>query len=374
MRTLSLFSGIGGMDLGLERAGFQIVAQCEQDPFCRAVLAKHWPGVPCFDDVRTIDPASVGPVDCVCGGFPCQDVSVAGKGAGVDAGARSGLWKEMHRVIDALRPSWVIAENVPALRTRGADRVLRDLEGIGYACWPLVVGVEHVGGPHKRHRVFIVAHTGHGGVDQRSRSPRRDAGERLTERGVSGEHRAGGGMADTIGDGRGTRGGVGGDEGGEGLGWRESAGGGKLEHTLRAGREERNAPGEPGEPRQRSGRRSQVVNTQRDNLGRNARAALGSQAEGDLQGSQNGAGRDRAAQSSAGARWPAGPGQPQHHWEAPRLIELPLGGTVDGVPVRLVRFANRSALKGFGNAVCPQVAELIGETVMRMDAELRGAA
>jgi len=158
MRFLSLFSGIGGLDLGLERAGWGCVAQCELEPFCREVLARHWPGVPCFDDVTHLG-AREGWVDAVVGGFPCQDISTAGKGAGI-AGERSGLWKQMHRIIREAGPDWVVAENVPALRTRGADVVLGDLEGLGYTCWPLVVGAVHAGAPHRRQRVFIVANSG----------------------------------------------------------------------------------------------------------------------------------------------------------------------------------------------------------------------
>lgn len=134
------------------------VAFCENEPFARAVLAKNWPGVPVHDDVRSLCGDRVGEVEVVCGGFPCQDISLAGGGkrGGID-GERSGLWREMRRIIGECRPRWVIVENVPALRTRGADRVLGELEGIGYACWPLVVGAVHAGAPHRRQRVWIVA-------------------------------------------------------------------------------------------------------------------------------------------------------------------------------------------------------------------------
>ena len=157
MRTLSLFSGIGGLDLGLERAGFEVVGMCEQDEFCRTILAQHWPGVPLYEDVRSLgaDVPFPGNVECVAGGFPCQDISSAGKGAGIE-GKRSGLWFEMLRVVRLIRPRWVIAENVPALRTRGADVVLGGLEEEGYTCWPLLVGACHAGAPHRRQRVFIV--------------------------------------------------------------------------------------------------------------------------------------------------------------------------------------------------------------------------
>jgi hypothetical protein len=129
LNYLSLFAGIGGIDLGLARAGFRCVGMVEIDPFCRAVLAKNFPGVPLFSDVRDFDARPfAGSVDLVAGGFPCQDISVAGKGAGIE-GSRSGLWSHMHCVVRVLRPAWVLAENVPALRTRGADRVLGEGNG-----------------------------------------------------------------------------------------------------------------------------------------------------------------------------------------------------------------------------------------------------
>jgi DNA (cytosine-5)-methyltransferase 1 len=157
MNVLDLFSGIGGFSLGLERAGMRTVGFCEIDEFCQQWLAQQWPNVPCYSDVRTLA-MQPGTVDLVAGGFPCQDISVAGRGEGID-GERSGLWREMHRIIGECRPRWVVAENVPALRTRGADRVLGDLEGIGYTCWSFVVGADDIGAPHRRKRVWIVAYS-----------------------------------------------------------------------------------------------------------------------------------------------------------------------------------------------------------------------
>jgi len=159
--VLDLFSGIGGFSLGLHWAGMRTAAFCEADPFARAVLARHWPRVPIYDDVRTLSAArlrqdGVPRPDLICGGFPCQDISLAGRGAGI-AGARSGLWSHMARLVRECRPDWVVAENVPGLRGRGADRVLSELEAAGYACWPLLVGAVHAGAPHRRSRVWLVA-------------------------------------------------------------------------------------------------------------------------------------------------------------------------------------------------------------------------
>jgi DNA (cytosine-5)-methyltransferase 1 len=173
MNILDLFSGIGGFSLGLESVGMHTVAFCEQDGYARQVLRKHWPDVWLYDDVKTLTAKrlkadGIGPIDLICGGFPCQDISCAGKGAGIE-GSRSGLWSEYARIIREVRPRWVIAENVPALRGRGADRVLDDLGRAGYTAWPLVVGALHAGAPHQRQRVWIVAHaSGNGRVIQGS--------------------------------------------------------------------------------------------------------------------------------------------------------------------------------------------------------------
>lgn len=168
LRVLDLFSGIGGFSLGLERAtnkgqinGFETVAFCEIEAFPRKVLAKHWPDVPCYTDVRTLTAERLAAdgiwADVISGGFPCQDISTAGKGAGL-AGERSGLWSEIARLVGELRPAFVIVENVSALLGRGLGTVLGDLAAIGYDAEWHCIPASHVGAPHRRDRVWIVAH------------------------------------------------------------------------------------------------------------------------------------------------------------------------------------------------------------------------
>jgi DNA (cytosine-5)-methyltransferase 1 len=161
MNVLDLFSGIGGFSLGLERAGFRTVAFCEIEPYARRVLAEHWPEVPCYDDVRTLTAERLKAdgisVDVICGGFPCQDISVAGRGAGL-AGERSGLWFEYLRIIKEIRPAIVIIENVPVLRSRGLDEVLRGIASIGYDAEWHCIPASAIGAPHRRDRVWIIAY------------------------------------------------------------------------------------------------------------------------------------------------------------------------------------------------------------------------
>jgi DNA (cytosine-5)-methyltransferase 1 len=168
----SLFAGIGGFDLGFERAGFEIRWQVEIDPFARAVLAKHWPDVRRYEDVRSVHhyascqfrPEFDGPcddhveeVDVLCGGFPCQDISPAGPRVGID-GARSGLWRDFARLVGELRPRYVVVENSAALLVRGMGRVVGDLAALGYDAEWDVVSACAVGAPHTRERVFLVAY------------------------------------------------------------------------------------------------------------------------------------------------------------------------------------------------------------------------
>lgn len=171
LKTLDLFSGIGGFSLGLERTGgFETVAFCEIEPFPRAVLRKHWPDVRQYEDVRTLTADQlvrdgIGRVDVITGGFPCQDLSVAGLQAGIGEGTRSGLWSEIVRLSGELRPSYIIVENVANLLSGPSERpgawfgrVLADLAALGYdAEWHCIPG-SFVGAPHIRDRVWIIAY------------------------------------------------------------------------------------------------------------------------------------------------------------------------------------------------------------------------
>jgi DNA (cytosine-5)-methyltransferase 1 len=164
-QVLDLFSGIGGFALGLERAGMETVAFCEQDGYARRVLRKHWPGTWLYEDVRTLTKARLKAdglkPNVICGGFPCQDISCAGKGAGIE-GPRSGLWSEYVRLIGDLRPRFAIVENVPNLLCRGFGRVLGDLARIGFDAEWSVISACSMGFTHTRKRMFIVAYPGGG--------------------------------------------------------------------------------------------------------------------------------------------------------------------------------------------------------------------
>ena len=168
MKVLDLFSGIGGFSIGLEKVGFETVAFCEIEPYCQAVIRKHWPDTPIYNDVRSVNADRLAAdghdgIDVITAGFPCQDISIAGHGAGLD-GERSGLWSEVARIVGEIRPRWVMLENVAALLGRGMGRVIGDLAAIGYDAQWEVISASAVGAPHRRQRVWIVAH------DRRKRS------------------------------------------------------------------------------------------------------------------------------------------------------------------------------------------------------------
>ena len=158
MTHIDLFSGVGSCSLASHWAGFETIQFVELNPFCQSKLTKNFPGIPIHDDIKTFSGWPFrGRTTVLSGGFPCQDVSTAGRGAGLD-GERSGLVFEMLRVIDECRPLFCLFENSPALRTRGIDRITDELERIDYSARPFVVGAGNAGAPHRRQRCFLVAY------------------------------------------------------------------------------------------------------------------------------------------------------------------------------------------------------------------------
>ena len=157
MKVLDLFSGIGGFSLGLEWAGMSTVAMCEKDPYCRKILAKHWPHLTIHEDIRNLDGNQYADsIDVVCGGFPCQPFSVAGKQRGSDDDRH--LWPEMLRVIQESRPRWVIGENVLGFINMALDDVQADLEREHYTVRKFVLPAVAVDARHRRDRVFVIAY------------------------------------------------------------------------------------------------------------------------------------------------------------------------------------------------------------------------
>ena len=185
---LSLFSGIGGLDLAAEMAGFTTVGQCEWADYPTKVLEKHWPDVPRWRDIRTLtwesfyERTGLRTVDVISGGFPCQPFSVAGERRGKEDDRY--LWPEMCRVISEIRPTWVLGENVPGIINLALDQVLSDLEGIGYACEAFLIPACGVDAPHKRFRICILAHNAGklSGIEGEPADASADGGQRNHDR------------------------------------------------------------------------------------------------------------------------------------------------------------------------------------------------
>jgi DNA (cytosine-5)-methyltransferase 1 len=163
MKIGSVFAGIGGFDLAFHRAGCDIAWQIEIDKFALKVLEKHFPNVKRYHDVRDVKAEDLDPVDLICGGFPCQDLSTAGSRKGL-AGSQSGLWWEFYRIVAGLRPAWVVVENVPGMLSSNKGRdmgaILRSLGDLGYWWAYRVLDAQWFGLPQRRKRVFIVGHIG----------------------------------------------------------------------------------------------------------------------------------------------------------------------------------------------------------------------
>ena len=313
MKVLDLFSGIGGFSLGLERAGMKTIAFCEREPFCQAVLKKHWPDVPCHDDITTLDGRQYVGIDVICGGFPCQDISLAGTGKGL-AGERSGLWFEYLRVIKEAQPRYVIIENVSALRSRGLDEVLRSLAEIGYDAEWHCIPASAIGAPHRRDRVWIVGYPNnngqHGSKDGQSpvagsNGNTQGANELVEPSGSSGEWSPD--VANTE---------------------RE-----QYERRIQRQQEELSsdscrASGEF------AGCGETLANTESEQTGRLFTTRLSA----NISASRNG--------TSKASCW---------------AVEPDVGRVADGIPARVHR------LKALGNSIVPQIAEIIGNSIMEYE-------
>ena len=334
--VLDLFSGIGGFSLGLERAGMTTVAFCEIDPFCREVLKKHWPDVPCYTDIRELTGEQVladadmqrhspqsefreagkaahngvggkgeNAIDLICGGYPCQPFSHAGKRRGHEDDRH--LWPEMHRLVAELRPTWVIAENVAGHITMGLDQVLSDLESAGYSTGTFVIPACAVDAPHRRDRVWIVAH--HDGQQRRTDSGKPNTGSD--------------GRDDT----------VGGCE--------------DVAHTGSNRSQERHAehsePSGQGQADTALPCGEDVADATSPRLSDNS----GRQAHRECHGDRTAC--DGSCRSGGGNRWRPEPS---------------VGRVAHGIPQRVDR------LKGLGNAVVPAIPELIGRAIMERNVAL----
>lgn len=345
MRALDLFSGIGGIALAAEWAGIETAAFCEIEPYCRRVLSRHWPGVPIYEDVRELTRERLerdgvmdnGAIDLICGGYPCQPFSVAGKRRGAEDDRH--LWPEMFRLVRALRPAWVLGENVAGHVHLGLDDVLADLESEGYTCRAFVLPAAAVGAPHRRERVFIVAHADGFGWDDgcnyreerqirsepertvlqsgsRRQSPKRRCG--ACENGISNRNES---MAHTSRQ----------LPHGSGGAWRGRAepadGGEDVADAYRSGLqrwpEVQDIKSQRKERDQRFERRRELHSW-----------------ENSTTQSRMGRGVNGFSARLDGTRWPAAFGEEQHDWEPPRVAV--------GVKNRVPR------LKALGNAVVPQ--------------------
>ena len=319
MKVLDLFSGIGGFSLGLEWAGMSTVAMCEKDPYCRKILAKHWPDLTIHEDIRNLDGKKYrNSIDLVAGGFPCQPFSVAGKRKGSDDDRH--LWPEMRRVIQEAKPRWVIGENVFGFINMALDDVQADLEREHYEVRKFVLPAVAVDARHRRDRIILIAY---------SNSP---AVWNLPERQAQGRDNLQAGRQAITPD------------NGPSQSMANSYGKGlEIGQDLRENHEQELSPSE----RSGSERREDVANSH----GTRGEAGLsgqepwqeGNSGELDHQGHQQ-SWREEVRE------WPAEPC---------------VGRVADGVPNRVDR------IKGLGNAVVPQLIQAIGELVIEADREMR---
>jgi DNA (cytosine-5)-methyltransferase 1 len=325
----SLFSGIGGIDLAFTWAGFDVRFQVEIEPFCQAVLRKHapqyWPNARIHDDVTKVTGGELGSVDVMVGGFPCQDVSIAGSRKGIKQGTRSGLWIEFARLIGEIRPRIVMLENVAAITTLGGTQVVADLTALGYDAEWGVIPASATGAPHRRERWWLVAYS-------KGNNGKRNSTNQLRETQIRG-------MGDA-----------------------------KLAYASSARCDRDQGLSHPGQddPKRWTERvtHTEVVRDypQAGRLPINQTRVMGNPTGAGLQGRNRGESQftqptrssdgaalsilDRAVDGLSrqldGTRWPSRPGEQQKEWEAPRT-------TTEKVVNRAAR------IKALGNAVVPQV-------------------
>ena len=371
MTVGSLFSGIGGFDLGLERAGHEILWQVENDPYCQKVLAKHWPDIPCYGDIHDVGKHNLEKVDMICGGFPCQPVSVAGKRKGQDDDR--WLWPEFGRLIRELRPRYVLVENVPGLLIRGMGDVLGDLAKLGYDAEWGCVSAASVGAPHLRKRIFIVAHAQHvrptsGEHEKRPRSEEGvsegcsvGAGEvadtqhdgfassekrRSTEKTIRQESQrkertlntqGASSLSETTGDVA--------DTNHEGL-QRERR---SVSESLQEDGARQDHKGRDGDNDRDKARKPSLLQEDAEDVA-DTTGPRSKARRSDAMGTRDRSRRDEGLSQGKG-------GKEGRHW----AVEPDVGRVADGVPSRVDR------LKGLGNAIVPQVAEWIGRRVQQME-------
>jgi len=353
MNVLDLFSGIGGFSLGLDRAGFKTVAFCEVDKKCQAVLKKHWPDVPIFDDVSNLRGEDIEEaIDVICGGFPCQDISLAGKGAGLE-GKRSGLWTEFHRLIKEIKPKYAIIENVSALRSRGLDQVLRSLAEIGYdAEWHCITAAS-VGAPHRRDRIWIVAYPGHRSRGNLWASEERDDTQRQRSTNtdsLSGSSEQSSSVANANDSGSGT------SRNGNNTKRSETIEGWEEQSLNRSGGSSANLAHADDIRSSRSGETGI-----RENLGKAWSQFTGGSSIGYSWKMANA--NDERLQRDVGQGEARTQGESERHtsersWWA---IEPDVGRVANGIPNRMDR------LKQLGNAVVPQIPQLIGMAIKEIE-------
>jgi len=326
----SLFAGIGGFDLGFQWAGIKTLWDVEIDPYCQKVLRKNFPDTEIFSDVKEVGKNNLSPVDIISGGFPCQPWSVAGKQGGT-ADDRN-LWPEMLRVIRELRPRWVVAENVPNLDTMGyLDVAIDDLESIGYEVRPIEIPAAGVGAPHLRRRIWIVAYAQQ--TRWRSSAKGRDVANRDNTRGqeatgrpqICGQHGEQGVMADT-----------------------RSMGIHQRRQHGNVGQQGGQSPGVRGDGLS-SGERAEgsaLANSEGQRLNNGNDSELQRPRPGEINPSASPGSHSRGLE----ARW----------WS----VEPNIRRVASRVPSRVDR------LKGLGNAIVPQIAEIIGRLIVEINSSL----